>query len=407
MAAIGYVRQSKRADLDKALSPEAQEAAIRRMAGADVEIVSDLGRSGRAGGERLRPAYTAMVERVTAGDIDHIYVISLSRLSRSVPELHAFMELAKSKGCTIVSDKEGKLDPTTATGKLMFNIWASFAEYVRDIQVEAALENAAIRRSRGEKMGRVPYGERPGDEPDAIIAAWEWLRSLNAVAATLNAEGIQSWTGRDWTGSAVRLVLQRHGLLVNNEPKRGVKPSSPFALFRLLRCPCGRVMTASRDGRGNREPVYRCHAADTLPDHPRPTRVRESVVLPWVLQEADRYRPSADALRVNAEGDEQRQGLERRRGKVIDLYLEDIIDKAERDRRLAKIDDELAKLRRRQVIRTVVPSIHRDTPPEAMNGALRALFEHVQLGADLRPVRARWHLPELRGQDDAGRGHKM
>ena len=47
---------------------------------------------------------------------------------------------------------------------------ALFAAFVRDMAVEAAIENAEERRRRGERMGRIPYGDRPGDQPDKVIA---------------------------------------------------------------------------------------------------------------------------------------------------------------------------------------------------------------------------------------------
>ena len=406
MSAIGYIRQSKRADLDVALSYDAQLAAIHRLAKRDgidpgeVAILSDMGRSGGAGKERLRPAYQDMLAQIETGVVDTVYALSLTRIARSTAELYRVIGLAKDRKVRLVFDKEGILDPTSPMGKAQFGMMAVFAEFERDLAVERAKDNAAVRRDRGETMGRVPYGDRPGDDTEVIVAAFRWLRSLNATATTLNKEGIKSAMGGDWTGPAVRNVLNRVApdLMPAEAARRGVKPSSPFALFRLLRCPCGRLMTASRDGRGNREPVYRCHPADTLPDHPRPYRVRESEVLPWVLAEVGRYRPSAPAVKLDAAEDAKRVRLEARRARVIDMWQDGTItEKADRDRRLEAIATDLGKLRRARIVQ-MVPKLDPDASAEDINVVARAMFEYVELGADLRPVRAEWAMPETRAE---------
>lgn len=299
MTTIGYIRQSKRADLDVALSYDAQLGAIHRLAERDgidpasVVIFADMGRSGAAGKEKLRPAYLEALALMEADGVGAIYTLSLTRLARSAGELERVAGICETRGIRLVTDKEGAHDPRNPMQSALFGMIGVFAKFERELAVQRARDNVAVRRARGERMGRAPYGERPGEDPEVIAAAFRWLGSLNAVAATLNDAGVLSALGRGWSGTSVRHVIQRHdpALLPAQRASRGVKPSSPFLLFRLLRCACGRTMTASRDGRGNRQPVYRCHAADTLVDHPRPTRVRESEVMPWIMAEAGRFDP--------------------------------------------------------------------------------------------------------------------
>jgi DNA invertase Pin-like site-specific DNA recombinase len=399
MASIGYIRQSKRADLDVALSYDAQLAAIRRMAGDDIEVLSDMGRSGKAGAEHLRPGYQQLIAGMTSGRYDNVYAIALSRFSRSVPELHDLMERAKAHGVRLTTAKEGTMDPHTATGRMIFNTWANFAEFVRDMAVEAAQENVAIKRARGDRMGRTPYGQRPGDQPAAIIAAWHATRSLSAAARNLNRAGIPSWSGKPWTATAVRLVLVRiaPGTVPALNPQRGVKPSSPFLLYRLLRCPCGAIMTASRDGRGNREPVYRCHKADNTPDH-GPYRVGESAALPWVMAEAARLRVPLRDIGRNAANEAERERLSVKRSRVIDSYTDGAIDKAERDRRLAAVDADVAAIVDEQRMEAIPQAVDWSQPPAIVNELLRAMWTHVELGPDLRPIRAAWRRADWRAE---------
>lgn len=105
MTAIGYIRQSRRADLDVALSRYSQLAAIQRMAtadGVDVQIMEDLGRSGGRGKERLRPAYQQLLSAIEAGGVDAVYAISLTRLARSTSELIRVADLAQDHGVRLV-----------------------------------------------------------------------------------------------------------------------------------------------------------------------------------------------------------------------------------------------------------------------------------------------------------------
>lgn len=398
MTAIGYIRQSRRADLDVALSYDSQLGAILRMAERDgitpdsVRILTDMGRSGAGGKERLRAGYQEVLEALNSGSVDVIYALSLTRLARSTPELYRVAQLAQERGVRLSFAKEGLLDPTTPLGKAQFGMMAVFAEFERDLAVERAKDNAAVRRARGQRMGRVPYGDRPGDVPDAVVAAWREAGSLNGAALLLNERKVPSHLGRAWNGTSVRLIVQRHapGLLPRHTA-RGVKPSSPFLLYRLLRCSCGTTMTASRDGRGNRDVVYRCHAADSRPEHHRPYRIREAAVLPWIQAEAARFRPDWSVLR-SAGADEERARLEDQRRAVGDAVVIRALTLAEAEVRIAAIEDRLATLDDRVVVREL-PSIDWTKPPAVVNKVLRAFWRSVDLDEQMRPVRADWRVP--------------
>lgn len=418
--AIGYVRQSRRADLDcavcgepdgprhdsghefrsVALSPEQQRDTIRKLAARDgiapesVTIFEDLGRSGGKGKERMRPGYQQALAAIEGGAVDVLYALSLTRIARSTPELYRVAQLAQDRGVRLVFAKEGILDPTAPLGKAQFGMMAVFAEFERDLAVERARDNVAARRSRGERMGRVPYGSRPGDDPEAVIAAYSEAGSLNGAALLLNGRKVRSHLGRQWQGTTVRKVLERHAPgLIPHGIARGVKQSSPFLFYRLIRCHCGTTMTASRDmARGGRV-VYRCHAADTNPSHARPYRITEATIRPWIEAEVARLSPPENVETTGQDG--KRDALLAKRDRVVDLYADGVIDKAQRAQRLAAIDDELGKLDTvRQVL--AVPTIDWSWPAETLNPVLRALFRSVDLGPDMQPVRADWTVPDWR-----------
>ncbi|HVA86807.1 MAG TPA: hypothetical protein VNF73_10895, partial [Candidatus Saccharimonadales bacterium] len=77
-----------------------------------------------------------------------------------------------------------------------------------------------------------------------------------------------------------------------------------------------------------------------------------------------------------------------------------LTDKAERDRKLEAIGDELERLDATSRL-VVVPAIDWSWEPAAINGVLRAILEHVELGPDLRPMKALWTVAEWRAPDEA------
>lgn len=408
MSAVGYIRQSRRADLDVALSRDAQLAAIGRMCG-DCEVLEDLGRSGKRGAEHLRPGYQRLVAGMQSGEYTEVYAIALSRFSRSVPELHDLMELAKAHGVRIVTAKEGTMDPHTATGRMIFNTWANFAEFVRDMAVEAANENVAIRRVRGDRMGRIPFGEGPGEDVAAILAAFEKAGTYNGAATLLNDAKVAPWratrspaTSRvdkppKWTGTSVRLVILREApQLAPRHPRRGVGSRTPasFRLAGLLACACGRRLTGYHHKAG-RIVRYKCHAAETDRAHPRPYSVNESAVLPWIRAEADRYA-LPDAVEATQDGSGRRDALEAERAHATKLALVPGVDLDVVQAQLAAIDAQIETLEDETMVEDVGPIDWENTPLAELNALLRAYWREVRLDATMRPVEADWRIARMR-----------
>jgi DNA invertase Pin-like site-specific DNA recombinase len=401
MRAVGYIRQSRRADLDVALSYDSQLNAIRRMAERDgidpeaVTILADMGRSGGSGKERQRAAYQELLAGIADGSIGTIYALSMSRLARSVKELLRVYEAAADHGIRIVYDKEGEARFDTPDGKMRATILAAVYEFERDLSVERARDNVRIRRARGDQMGRIPYGSKPGEDPEVVADAYRATGSLNGAAMKLNADGLPSPLGRLWSGTGVRMVLQRHAPeILPRRTTKGAKPSAPFYLYRLLRCHCGRLLTASRDLRQpNKQIVYRCHAASVIPDH-GPYRLTEGAILPWVKAEAARLR-TPDGVQLGERNAERRAELEEDRRRLGVRYQARELTDDEYHVSVGSIDSHLEGLiDQEQAVE--IPAIDWTWPAKELNAALRALWEYIELDATMRPVRAKWRVAEWR-----------
>lgn len=399
MTAYGYIRQSRRADLDVAMSPDQQRQDIATLARRDgVEVATvfeDLGRSGGKGKERHRLGYRELLAAIESGDASVVYAKSLTRLGRSRNELLRVLDLAEDHGCRIVTMKEGAMDPTTPIGNAQFGMMAVFAQLERDFAVERAKDNVASRRARGEKMGRRTYGTADGEDPAVIVDAFREAGSYNGAAAELNRRGLRSMLGRDWTPTSVRILVEREAPeLVPLRGRSGSRSSASFVLNGLLRCPCGAFLTGTTS-HGGKYVRYHCHRAAHIAGHGRPSSVAEANVLPWIKAEAARLQAPAD---VEADGaEDQRAALEAKRARIIDMAADGTIDKADRDRRLEAVADELDQLTATARVLDV-PALDWTWPPATVNGVLRALWSHVELDADLRPVRAAWTVPEWRSE---------
>ena len=95
---------------------------------------------------------------------DTIVIESLSRLGRSVKNLAELMEVLNSRNIRLVSLKE-TIDTTSSTGRLLFTILSSLAQFERDVLVERTQEGLKAARARGR------YGGRPKTKESAVKKA--------------------------------------------------------------------------------------------------------------------------------------------------------------------------------------------------------------------------------------------
>lgn len=104
-----------------------------------------------SGKNKIRPELSRMIEQLRAGDI--VVVWKLDRLGRSLKDLIELVASFREKGVEFVSLKDG-IDTGTATGRFTFNIFASLAEFEREIIRERTMAGLQAARARGKNGGR-------------------------------------------------------------------------------------------------------------------------------------------------------------------------------------------------------------------------------------------------------------
>lgn len=98
-----------------------------------------------------RPEFNKMMGILRRGDT--VIVWDLSRMGRSVIDLVNIVAKFREIGVDFISIKNN-LDTSTTTGRLQYNIFASLAEYEREMIRDRTIEGLAAARLRGRFGGR-------------------------------------------------------------------------------------------------------------------------------------------------------------------------------------------------------------------------------------------------------------
>ena len=107
-----------------------------------------------SGGRDDRLGLTACLKSLRDGDV--LVVWKLDRLGRSLAHLvNTVKELSDRKiGLRVLTGKGAQIDTTTASGRMVFGIFATLAEFERGLIRERTMAGLASARARGRKGGR-------------------------------------------------------------------------------------------------------------------------------------------------------------------------------------------------------------------------------------------------------------
>ena len=100
-----------------------------------------------------RPELAQALKALRSGDT--LTVWRLDRLGRSLPDLVRIVTDLEQRGIGFESLTE-RIDTTSATGRLVFHLFAALAEFERNLIRERTHAGLAAARARGRKGGRRP-----------------------------------------------------------------------------------------------------------------------------------------------------------------------------------------------------------------------------------------------------------
>ena len=111
----------------------------------------DIFREKQSGAKKDRVELRRVLDLLRKGD--QLIVWRLDRLARSQIHLLEIAKEVEDRGAELVSIMDN-LDTTTATGKMIFGILATLAEFERNLIIERSRAGQAIARRNGVKFGR-------------------------------------------------------------------------------------------------------------------------------------------------------------------------------------------------------------------------------------------------------------
>jgi hypothetical protein len=314
-----------------------------------------------------------------------------------VQDLRALVALADAHKVPVrlVADQ---IDTSTATGRMLLTMLAAVDEMTADLASEHARDAVAARRARGDRIGHPFYGERTGEDADAVVAAYQDAGSILGAARLLNVRHVPTRMGGPWSSVSVRQLLVRLGAYPNRT-RPGAKARAPFVFYGLLRCHCRHLLTGSRyqNGPDPGYTSYKCHMARTVPDH-GPGSIPEKRMLEWAKAEvAARLHPPAEIEMEAVNREAERSALAARRTVIEDMYESNGPTwRDEYRRRIGAVAKAEERLRDQEVAAVVVPvpEVAWDRPAEKVNEVLRALWYEVTMDATMAPIEAIPIVPE-------------
>jgi DNA invertase Pin-like site-specific DNA recombinase len=107
-----------------------------------------------SGSKAARPGLDQCLSQLKPGDT--LVVWRLDRLGRSVRHLIDVIEDLRQRGVGFKSLRDGAIDTTTASGKLIFHIFTALAEFERSLIQERTRAGLSVARARGRLGGRPP-----------------------------------------------------------------------------------------------------------------------------------------------------------------------------------------------------------------------------------------------------------
>ena len=138
--------------------PEVQLAELREYASRrGWEVAGEYVDEGVSGARERRPALDRLWMDCRKRRVDAVVVYRYDRFARSLRQLVNALEEFRAIGIEFVSLHEG-VDTSTPNGRLVFGIFASIAEFERELIRSRVRSGLASAKAKGKKLGRPRAG---------------------------------------------------------------------------------------------------------------------------------------------------------------------------------------------------------------------------------------------------------
>lgn len=177
------------------------------------ELFEDAGKSGK---NTDRPAFQRMMKKIRSGEISHVIVYKIDRISRNLVDFSVMFDEFKKYRVTFISMNE-QFDTSSAIGEAVLKIILVFAELERKMTSERVIGVMIDRALSGKWNGaRMPYGwkwnpetEFPEHDPDEAENARTLYRVYDETHSTAKVRDycfdhdIHTKRGGKWTTTTI------------------------------------------------------------------------------------------------------------------------------------------------------------------------------------------------------------
>lgn len=184
----------------------------------NIELFEDAGKSGK---NTDRPAFLRMMKKIRSGEISHVVVYKIDRISRNLVDFSVMYDEFKKYRVTFISLNE-QFDTSSAIGEAVLKIILVFAELERKLTSERVTGVMIDRAMSGKWNGaRMPFGwkwnaeaEFPEHDPVEAEKARTLYRVYDETHSTAKVRdycydnNIQTKRGGKWTTTTILNYLK-------------------------------------------------------------------------------------------------------------------------------------------------------------------------------------------------------
>lgn len=146
-------------------------------------VAEEFQDQGFSGSKESRPALDRMMKAARRRQFDAVVVYRFDRFARSLRHLVNALEEFRALGIDFVSLHEGT-DTSTPNGRLVFGIFASIAQFERELIVARTKSGMLAAARRGAKIGR-PRVKVDAEQMKALRAqglSWDKIAAQTGIA---------------------------------------------------------------------------------------------------------------------------------------------------------------------------------------------------------------------------------
>jgi len=204
---VAYVRVSSDGQARSGLGMKAQRAAIAAAAQREgwqiIDWATDNGESAKT---TDRPGFHRALDLVADGSADGLVAAKLDRVCRSVIDFASLLAWFTNGSKSLVV-LDPAIDTTTASGRLVANVFAAVAEWERDVIADRTSAALQAKRASGLAICRPSVADDPKLTKRIRAMADDGL-SLHDIARELSAKGVPTVRGgSQWRASSVQAAL--------------------------------------------------------------------------------------------------------------------------------------------------------------------------------------------------------